>query len=97
MATWLHNSSGTPVAFISDGKVISRYGRFIGRLDRNEIWHGCYKGEIVRGDRFLYNTRKGSSVRGIPGIPGIPAIPGLPGMKGPIALPASYRDVDLED
>ena len=97
MATWLYNSSGTPVAFIRDDKVFSRHGHFIGRLDDSEVWHGSYKGEIVRGDRFLYNARKGSVIRGTPGIPGMPGIPGLPGMKAAIALPAGYRDVELED
>lgn len=96
MATWLYNSSGTPVAFIRDDKVFSRHGHFVGRLDGSEVWHGSYKGEIVRGDRFLYNTRKGSVIRGTPGIPGMPGIPGLPGMKAAIALPAGYRDVGLE-
>ena len=97
MTTWLYNSSGTPVAFIRDDKVFSRYSHFIGRLDGNEVWHGRYKGEIVKGDRFLYDTRKGSVIRGTPGVPGMPGIPGLPGMKGAIALPAGYRDVELED
>lgn len=96
MATWLYDSSGTPVAFVKDDKVFSGYGRFIGRLDSNEVWRGSYKGEIVRGDRFLYDTRKGSIIGGIPGIPGTPGIPGLPGTKGAIALPSGYRDIELE-
>lgn len=97
MATWLYDSSGTPVAFLSDDKVFSRHGHFIGRLDDNEVWHGHYIGEIVKDDRFLYDTRKGASIRSTPGVPGTPGIPGMPGMKGAIALPAGYRDVELED
>lgn len=96
MARWLYNSRGKPIAFIEDDKVFSRSGRFIGRLDGQEVWHGSYKGEIVRGDRFLYKTTKGSVIRGTPGTPGIPGIPGMPGSKGSIALPAGYRDVDLD-
>ena len=47
MATWLYDSSGTPVAFMRDDRVFSRYGHFIGRLDGNEVWHGRYIGEIL--------------------------------------------------
>ena len=97
MATWLYNSSGTPVAFVEGDKVFSRYGHFVGRVDGNEVWHGRYIGEILRGNRFLHNTRKSSVIRGTPGVPGTPGIPGLPGMKGYIAPPAGYRDVELED
>jgi hypothetical protein len=97
MASWLYNSSGRPIAFVSDDKVFSRSGLFMGRLDGNEVWHGSYKGEIVKGDRFLYKTNKGSVIRGTPGVPGTPGIPGLPGAKGSIALPAGYRDVEIHE
>lgn len=95
MATWLYSSAGTPVAFIRDDKVFSRSGRFIGRLDGDEVWHGRYIGEIMRGDRFLRDTRKGSVIRGTPGVPGTPGIPGLPGVKGAITIPPGYQDVEL--
>ena len=59
MAKWLYNSRGNRIAFINEDRVFSRSGRFIGRLDGDEVWHGSYKGEIVKDNRFLYNTRKG--------------------------------------
>lgn len=67
MATWLFNSSGEPIAFIKEDKVFSANADFIGRLDGDEVWHGRYKGEIYRENRFLYKTSKGSVVRGTPG------------------------------
>jgi hypothetical protein len=96
MAQWLFNSAGKPIAFINADKVFSRSGYFIGRLDGNEVWHGSYKGEIYKDDRFLYKTTKGTIIRGIPGTPGTPGIPGLPGIKGSISIPAGYRDVTLD-
>ena len=97
MSTWLYSSSGSPIAFISGDNVFSKRGDYIGRLEDSEVWHGSYKGEIVRGDYFLYNTNKGSVVRGTPGTPGTPGIPGTPGMRGAMATPGGYRDVQLED
>lgn len=97
MATWLYGSSGTPVAFMQGDRVFSRYGHFIGRLDGDEVWHGRYIGEILRGDRLLHDTRKGLVIRGTPGVPGTPGIPGLPAMKAAIMLPPGFRDVELED
>ncbi len=98
MAQWLYDSGGHPIAFISgDDKVFSRRGRFVGRLDGNEVWHGRYKGEIVRGDMFLYKHGKGSVVRGTPGTPGTPGIPGVPGSRGSRGLPAGYNDVQLNN
>jgi hypothetical protein len=97
MARWLYDSQGHPIAFVSRENVFSWSGRFIGKLDGNEIWHGRYKGEIVREDRFLYKLTKGSVIRGTPGTPGTPGIPGIPGSKGAIGMPAGYRDVDLDD
>lgn len=96
MAQWLFDSTGRPIVFIKDDKVFSRSGRFIGSLDGNEVWHGSYKGEIVKGDRFLYKTTKGSVIRGTPGTPGTPGIPGIPGAKAGISMPSGYRDVDLD-
>ncbi|GAB2889013.1 hypothetical protein GCM10027046_16820 [Uliginosibacterium flavum] len=97
MATWLFDSQGHPIVFVKDDKVFSGNGRFIGRLDDDEVWHGRYKGEIVKGDRFLYKTSKGSVIRGTPGTPGIPGIPGRPGSKSTISVPSGYRDVILEE
>lgn len=97
MAQWLYNSKGRPIAFIKDDKVFSRPGHFVGRLDGNEVWHGSYKGEIIKSDRFLYKTTKGTIIRGTPGTPGTPGIPGIPGTKTSISIPAGYRDVTLDD
>lgn len=96
MARWLYNSGGRPIAFISDDKVFLRSGRFMGRLDGNEVWHGSYKGEIVGDDRLLYKVNKNVAIRGTPGLPGMPGIPGIPGSKGGIAPPAGYRDLDVD-
>ena len=38
MTRWVYDSAGRPIAFIKDDKVFSRSGRFIGRLDGNEVW-----------------------------------------------------------
>jgi hypothetical protein len=97
MSKWLYNSSGHPIVFINDNKVFSRSGKFIGRLEGNEVWHGRYKGEIVKKNRFLYKTSKGSVIRGTPGTPGTPGIPGIPGSKGSTGLPGGYRDVNLDE
>src|SRR5438093_6404244 len=93
MATWLYNSSGYPIAFIDQDNVFSKTGRFIGRLDGNEVWHGSYKGEIVLDDRFLYDVAKSSLTRSMSGIPGSPGIPGIPGSKGATGLPSNFQDV----
>lgn len=97
MAQWLYDSTGSPIAFINGDKVFSRSGHFIGRLDGNEVWHGSYKGEIIKSDRFLYKTSRSTIIRGTPGTPGTPGIPGMPGTKGGISVPTGYRDIDLDD
>lgn len=96
MATWLFNSTGAPIAFIKDDKVFSAHSDFIGRLDGDEVWHGRYKGEIYRENRFLYKTSKGSIVRGTPGTPGRPGVPARPASKSSISMPSGYRDVELD-
>lgn len=93
MAEWLYSSRGEPIVFIKDSKVFTRNGRFVGRLEGNEVWHGRYKGEILQNNRFLYNTSKGSIIKGTPGTPGSPGIPGIPGSRGSIGLPGGYRDI----
>ena len=96
MANWLYDSRGKPIAFVSGGNVFSRSGRFLGRLEGNEVWHGTYIGEIVHEDRLLRRTGKARVRRGTPGTPGTPGIPGSPGSRGAIGLPAGYRDIELE-
>jgi hypothetical protein len=95
MSQWLYDSHGIPIVFISGDNVFTKGGRFLGRLDNGEVWHGRYAGEIVRGDRLLYKSGKGSVTRGTPGTPGSPGIPGMPGSKGSISLPSGYSDVKL--
>ena len=95
MVKWLYNSRGKPIAFIESDKVFSQSGRFIGRLDDNEVWHGSYKGEIVKGDRFLYKTTIGSATHSTPSTPATPATPSTPASKSSISLPTGYRDVDV--
>jgi hypothetical protein len=96
MATWLYNSRGTPIAFLSGENVFSRTGRFVGRLDGNEVWNGRYQGEIVSGDTFLFRRGMSSVVRGKPGTPGTPGIPGTPGSRGGRGLPGGFDDVELD-
>ena len=96
MATWLYNSRGIPIAFISGDNVFSRNGRFVGCLDAGEVWNGSYRGEIVSGDRFLFRRGKSSVIRGMPGIPGTPGIPGIPGTRGAQGLPGGFGDVELD-
>lgn len=97
MTQWLFDSAGKPIAFVNQNKVFSRSGHFIGRLEGNEVWHGSYKGEIIKNDRFLYKTTKGTIIHGTPGTPGTPGIPGIPGNRGSISVPVGYRDVALDD
>ncbi|MGF6782543.1 hypothetical protein P3T21_007788 [Paraburkholderia sp. GAS334] len=40
MAKWLFSSKGDPIAFVSDDKVFTRRGGFVGRLEGKEVWHG---------------------------------------------------------
>ncbi len=97
MSKWLYNSNGDPIVFISNGRVFSKSGKYIGKLENNEVWHGEYKGEIYKDDRFVYKTDKGDVMRGTPGTPGTPGIPGIAGNKGAIRLPRNYRDVELDN
>ena len=97
MANWLYNSNGRPIAFIKNDKVFSRSGKFIGRLRGTEVWHGSYKGEILRSNRFLFKTAKGSVTHATPATPPTPAIPATPPSKPSISLPAGYRDVEVDE
>jgi hypothetical protein len=96
MATWLYDSHGTPIAFVSGQNVFSRNGQFVGRLEGTEVWNGGYHGEIVSGDRLLSRRGKPSVIRGKPGIPGTPGIPGIPGSTGARGLPGGFDDVRLD-
>jgi len=95
MAKWFFDSNGTPIVFLRGNKVFSKSGDYIGRLKGNEVWHGSYKGEIVKGNRFLYRTTKGSVVHSPPSTPAGTSTPSSPSSKPGIALPSGYRDVQL--
>lgn len=95
MAKWLFSSKGEPIAFISEDKVYTRRGDFVGRLEGTEVWHGSYKGEIYQADRLLYKSGKASAQRGVPGTPGRPGIPAVPAKPTAIAMPVGYCDVVL--
>jgi hypothetical protein len=95
MTTWLFDSRGEPIAFIKDDKVFSMHAGFIGRLDGDEVWHGRYKGEIYRENRFLYKMSKGAIIRGTPGTPGRPGTPARPARKPAISMPSGYREVEF--
>jgi len=97
MAKWLYSSSGEPIAFINGNDIFSYKGIYIGRLDGTEVWHGTYKGEIVKRDLLLFKSSKSSNTRGSPGTPGSPGIPGRPGSRGAGSVPSGYRDIDLDE
>lgn len=94
---WLFNSHGNPIAFVSGENVFSKSGRFIGRLEGDEVLYGTYRGEICADDRLLVDQSREMVARAIPGTPGTLGIPGVPGSKGAIGVPRKYRDVDLDD
>jgi hypothetical protein len=97
MASWLYDSHGRPVAFLSGKDVFSRRGKWLGELEGKEVWKGKYIGEIVKGDYLLARHGHPHSVKGTPGTPGTPGIPGIPGTRGSSGLPAGYSDIELED
>jgi hypothetical protein len=96
MARWLFSSTGCPRAFVHEDKVFLRSGRFLGRLDGNEVWHGRYRGEIVRGDLLLYKKGKGGLSRGTQGTPARPGIPRTPANRPSRSLPGGYRNIDSD-
>lgn len=96
MVKWLYDSGGHPNAFLKGDKVFSKSACFIGRLVGDEVWHGSYRGEIVKDARFLYKLSKGTVLHGTAGVPGTPAQPSIPASKKSVRLPSGYRDIDLE-
>jgi hypothetical protein len=97
MVEWLYNSKGCPIAFVSGQCVYSKRKRYVGILQGNIVWHGSYLGEIIYGERFLYDTSK-SSLRGPRPPSSRPSVPSpqSPSTKGEISLPSGFRDVKLE-
>lgn len=95
MAKWLFDSNGTPIVFLKGDKVFSQSGNYVGLLKGNEVWHGSYKGEIVKGNRFLYKTAKCAVSHSTPSTPAGTSTPSTPASKPGIILPSGYRDVQV--
>lgn len=56
---------------------------------------GSYKGEIVKGNRFLYKTAKCAVSHSTPSTPAGTSTPSTPASKPGIILPSGYRDVQV--
>jgi hypothetical protein len=91
MVEWLYNSKGRPIAFVFGQNVYSSRKRYIGFLQGNNVWYGSYKGEIIYGERLLYNTSK-SSLNGPMPLPSRPSVPTpqSPSSRGGISLPSGF-------
>jgi hypothetical protein len=95
MVIWLFDSIGNPIAFAIENAVWSIKGRYIGYIMGKEVWNGEYLGEIVHGNRMLYNrlaihTSKGQRIMLPP-----PAIPITPISEASISIPGGYEDVNI--
>lgn len=97
MVEWLFNSKGHPIAFVFGENVYSKGKRYIGFLQGNSVWYGSYKGEIIYGERLLYDTSK-SSLRGPMPLSSRPSVPSpqSPSSRGEISLPSGFRDIEFE-
>jgi hypothetical protein len=96
MVTWLFDSIGNPIAFTIDNAVWSIKGRYIGYLISKEIWNGDYLGEVVYGDRLLYNRLATHTSKGQRIMLPTPVIPITPISGSSISIPSGYEDVKLE-
>jgi hypothetical protein len=54
MVTWLFDSKGEPVAYVSKGWTYTIFGSYLGKLEAKELWNRAYLGEVVNGDRLFY-------------------------------------------
>jgi len=95
MAHWLYNSAGNPIAFVTSEDVFSAAGRFIGRLEDNELWNGTYIGEIVSGDLLLRRIDHLAANRMMPPIPMCPTQPMRPMSRMAQPKPTSFDDVTI--
>ena len=94
MAKWLYSSRGQPIAFMHNSdQVFSETREFIGFLDGNEVWHGSYKGELVKGDMLLTKQGNGAVSKGRSGTPCCPGIPSRPGSRGICGIVSGYDDL----
>ena len=93
---WLFNSAGKPIAFLLGRDVFFESGHYLGRLDdKQEIWHGRYKGEILDGDRLFRQRTPSSFTRAHSGTPATPAIPISKPTAAPASVPTGYEDVEV--
>jgi hypothetical protein len=97
MVRWLFSSSGRPVAFVTDGRVFLRSGRFLGHLEGHEVWHGRYRGEVVFDDRLAFQPGRDGHLPERPIPPGPPGAPGEPASRGAVSLPPGLRDIAADD
>jgi hypothetical protein len=95
MSKWLYDSHGTGVAFVFGSNVFTAVGKFVGKLDGNEIWNSVYVGEIIAGDRIAHRCVSSPGLRGVPASPGLPGLPGLPSLRSVLLYPATHEDLDL--
>lgn len=95
MTKWLFDSRGSGVAFISGGNVFTAEGKFVGKLEGNEIWNGSYVGEVIQGERLARRRMPPMGLHGLPALPGLPSLPGLTGLRGTMLYPATHEDLDL--
>jgi hypothetical protein len=98
---YLFDSKGKHIANLVNGQLHDPTGQNIGYFLSNEKFlidmHGKYLGEIIQGNRLLYN--KTSTYRSVNfgsyGNYGSVGNYGNPGNYGSIGIPGSYSDVEL--
>jgi len=91
---WLYDSQGFPIAFIEEDEVFSPVGEFIGKILKNEVYNGYYKGEII-DERFVVNRSKKYKyiINGSSANPR--KIPNSPALKRRIELPQGLEDIEM--
>jgi hypothetical protein len=92
----LFNSRGRPIAYIHEGMLFKYDGQFLGWLEDGEVWNGFYIGELVEGDRLLFDKAKADGVRPLRETPFSPGMPYRPWGVPSCPLPSGFRDLDEE-
>jgi hypothetical protein len=92
----LFNSQGRPIAYVHEDKVFLYDGQFLGWLEDGEVWNGPYVGELVSGNRLLFQESKAGSARPLREIPFSPGMPYRPWGKPNSTLPNGFRDLNEE-
>jgi len=95
MAHWLYNSAGNPIAFVASEDVFSVSGRFIGRVEDNEVWNGTYVGEIIGNDLLLRRIDHLAANRMMPTMPMCPMLPMRPMNRMAQPKPTGFDDVTI--